>query len=108
MRRDRDLNRWWCAGRGWTRTEWLLLAALFALLLLLSGCGTMASTSASPPLYAPAEVTAPVPPPIRLDVTDPTLEDLLDNVAANGEQANELRRRLLAIQRWAKSIGAMR
>jgi len=41
-------------------------------------------------------------------VTDPTLEDLLDNVAANGEQANELRRRLLAIQRWAKSIGAMR
>lgn len=108
MRRDRDLNRWWCADRGWTRAEWLLLAALFALLLLLQGCGTTGSASASPPLYAPPAVTAPVPPPIPLDTTDPSPEDLLDNVAANGELANELRRRLLAIQRWAKSIGAMR
>lgn len=108
MRRDRDLNRWWCAGRGLTRAEWLLLAALFTSLLLLQGCGTTPSTSASPPLYAPAEVTAQVPKPIPLDATDPAPEDLLDNVAANGEQANELRRRLLAIQRWAKSIGAMR
>lgn len=108
MRRNRDLNRWWCADRGWTRTEWLLLAALFGLLLLLQGCGTTPSISASPPLYAPAEITAPIPPPIRLDATDPTPEDLLDNVAANGEQANELRRRLLVIQRWAKSIGAAR
>jgi len=108
MRRNRDLNRWWCADRGRAKAEWLLLAALFALLLLLQGCGTTPSISGSPPLYAPEEVTAQVPPPISLDATDPTPEDLLDNLAANGEQANELRRRLLAIQRWAKSIGAMR
>lgn len=108
MRRDRDLNRWWCADRGWTRAEWLLLAALFALLLLLQGCGTMPSPSASPQPYAPSEVTAPVPPPIPLGTTDPTPENLLDNLAINGELANELRSRLLAIQRWAKSIGAMK
>lgn len=108
MRRDRDLNRWWCADRGWKWAEWLLLAALFAFLLLLQGCGTTPSASACPPLYAPPEVTAQVPPPILLDRTDPSPEDLLENVAANGELANELRSRLLAIQRWAKSIGAMR
>lgn len=35
-------------------------------------------------------------------------EDLLDNVAANGEACNELRGRLLAVQAWARSIGAMK
>jgi len=35
-----------------------------------------------------------------------TPEDLLDNLAINGEIANDLRSRLLAIQRWAKSIWA--
>lgn len=35
-----------------------------------------------------------------------TFEDALDNHAANSEQCNELRGRLLAWQEWARSIGA--
>lgn len=95
------------AGQGWTVPEWLCLALLFALLMPLSGCGTMASPSDSPPLYAPAAVTAAVSPPVPL-ATGATLDDLLDNIAINGELANELRTRLLAIQQWARSIGAMK
>lgn len=33
-------------------------------------------------------------------------EDALENIAANGEQCNDLRGRLLAWQAWARSIGA--
>lgn len=35
-------------------------------------------------------------------------EDLLANVAENGEACNELRSRLIAAQAWARSIGAMK
>ena len=35
-------------------------------------------------------------------------EDILDNLAENGEACNELRSRLLAVQAWARSIGAMK
>jgi hypothetical protein len=38
--------------------------------------------------------------------TELTPEDILDNAAANGEQANDLRARLLEIQRWWARIVA--
>lgn len=108
MRHDRNPNRWWSVAPDLTPGELVLILALCALVLLSSGCGTMPSPSASPRLYAPAEITAPVPPPVYLPAGELAPEDLLDNLAINGEIANDLRSRLLAIQRWAKSIGAMR
>ncbi len=47
---------------------------------------------------APSELMAPIPlaPP----------EDALANLAANGEQCNDLRGKLIAWQAWARSIGA--
>lgn len=108
MRYDRNLNRWWSVAPDFNPIDWVLIASLFALLLLLQGCGTTPSASASPPLSAPAEVTAKIPPPVYLPAGEATPEDLLDNLAINGEIANELRSRLLAIQAWARSIGAMK
>jgi|GEM_PF-2850307 len=106
MRHDRNPNRWWSVAPDLTPGELLLVLSLCALVLILSGCGTAPSISASPQPYAPIEITAPVPPPVYLPPGDVTPEDLLDNLAINGEIANDLRSRLLAIQRWAKSIWA--
>lgn len=41
----------------------------------------------------------------RADLVEP--EDLLANVAANGEQCNELRSRLLAVQAWWAGVAAV-
>lgn len=105
MRHDRNLNRWWSVAPDFGPTDWLIIALLCTLILSLSGCGTMASPSASPPLSVPAAATDAVPPPIPLH-DDPTPEDLLENVAANGEACNDLRSRLLTIKAWLQRIEA--
>lgn len=103
MRHDRNLNRWWSVAPDFGPTDWLIIALLCALILILSGCGTMASPSACPPLSVPTAATDAVPSPIPLP-DDPTPEDLLENVAANGERSNDLRSRLLTIKVWAAQI----
>lgn len=106
MRHEQKPGRWWSVAPDLTPGELLLVLSLCALVLLLSGCGTTPSISASPRPSAPIEITAPIPPPVYLPPGDLTPEDILDNHAMNSEIANDLRSRLLAIQRWAKSIGA--
>lgn len=49
-----------------TVADRIVLAALCVLILLLSGCGTMASPSACPTPTAPPALTDPVPGPIYL------------------------------------------
>lgn len=93
------------AGQGLTLPDLLLIAALFGSLLLLQGCSTAPSRSACPPLSAPTAITAAVPGPVLAPETELTPEDVLDNAAANGEQANDLRARLLEIQAWARRVG---
>ena len=108
MRHDRNLNRWWSVAPDLGAPDWVILTLLCALILSLSGCGTMGSPSGCPRPSAPSVVTDRVPGPIPLQANDPQPEDLLDNLAANCELANELRSRLLSIQAWARSIVAMK
>ena len=98
MRNERERGLW-SATQDLTLPDLMILACLCGLILILSGCGTMGSPSASPPLSAPPALTDAVAAPVLLPA-DPTPEDLLENVAANGEACNEMRSRLLAVQRW--------
>lgn len=66
MKHEKEPNSWDVVP-GLMLADWIIILALCVLILLLSGCGTMASPSAFQTPTAPPAVKDPVPEPIYLN-----------------------------------------